>query len=279
MKKVYINIICFVIATCLGCLSGVSYASTDNENKNNQEFSYASVKYNGFDSVIDNADIIFNGVVSKIEKHNEYDEYEVYVNETLKGECEKITYVRNYHINYSDISGNVSGITHLAYEVGSSYVFMLQHIRNVYQDYYAILQDTYIPMYEESEWSVYSQKIACNDITDYIKTHKNNQSVDNLSIKFTDSDSKEVIMEEADCIVELIPIEKLRTTDIVEVYICEVSQVVKGNNKVYKDTQIIVPFFKNTIDKNIGYVVCLNGDITQSLLFTLSSKNSVYILE
>lgn len=67
----------------------------------------------------------------------------------------------------------------------------------------------------------------------------------------------------------------MRSTDVVDVYICSVIESIKGNITTMPANQIIIPFFKNTVKEGKNYVVCLDSQGEDSIIYTLSSKNSV----
>lgn len=67
--------------------------------------------------------------------------------------------------------------------------------------------------------------------------------------------------------------ELLRSTDVVDVYICDVTELIKGD--FISNNQIIIPFFKDTVKKGNSYIVCLDSESEDSIIYTLSSKNSV----
>lgn len=69
--------------------------------------------------------------------------------------------------------------------------------------------------------------------------------------------------------------ELLHSTEVVDVYICSVTESIKGDMSTMSDNTVIIPFFRNTVEVGRGYVVCVDSDSKDSIIYTLSSKNSV----
>ena len=168
---------------------------------------------------------------------------------------------------------------HTNYKEGEKYLFVLQHIENVYEDKYVILSDTFIPVSENKTSTVMSEPLdnienPVKYIKDYDFTNKNGLS-NELSIKYTKSNQLNVIVEESGYIALVRPKELYRQTDIVDVYLCDVIEVLKGKLHTMEQNQIIIPFFKDTVSLERNYLVHLNTDTDDANIYFLSSKNSV----
>lgn len=51
--------------------------------------------------------------------------------------------------------------------------------------------------------------------------------------------------------------------------------MLKGDVTTTEENQIIIPFFKNTVELGKRYVVNLNSDTEDAIIYSLSSKNSI----
>lgn len=159
----------------------------------------------------------------------------VIVNDTKKGNAMEQIAVRNYLYEYTYVNGEteMSGKTNTNYEAGDEYIFILQHIQNVYEDMYIILSD------------------------------------------YIESDQVNVIVMESTYIAKVEIQELYRSTEVVDVYACNITELIKGDMTTTIDNQILIPFFKDTVEAGESYIVCLSSDNDDSIIYTLSSPNSV----
>lgn len=159
------------------------------------------------------------------------------------------------------------------YEVGKIYMLFLQKFDSVYDEY-----TFYCNLSRPIEYGNFEE--ACADAfgTEGL-TADNFASViceaEDKSISpdyYTKSTDRNVIEEECSFMVKLtvkeLYVEGATNRDS---FVCEVDEVIKGNI----GSQIIVPFFKDTVEIGKSYTVCLNGE-DYGLVYTLSSKNSVF---
>lgn len=282
MKKIFISLGLLCLSVILGISVGIYKKNhVMNEADSTRVYAQSIVMYDGFDNVLEDSDIIVTGEVQEIIIHNLYDEYTVKVTDTHKGEAIDNITVRNYLYDYSySYEGtDGSGRTNTNYKEGQSYIFVLQHISNVYEDQYVILSDVYIPINNIESSTVLSGKIE--DISNpksYIKDYKfknKNGKGNQLSLDYIKSDKVKDIVENSKYIVDVEVKEHCRSTDVVDVYLCNVIEVFKGDVTTTEENQIIIPFFKNTVEIGKSYVVNLTSDTEDALIYSLSSKNSV----
>lgn len=282
MKKVVISFGLLLTSVVLGIALGLYHNKNNSSGDiDNRVYAQAIMVYDGFDSVLEDADIIVTGTIESINIHDEYDEYIVVINDTKKGNAMEQIAVRNYLYEYAYMDGEteVTGRTNTNYEVGESYIFILQHIRNVYEDMYMILSDVYIPMDNIQRSTVLSENLGnIEDCETYIDQYdfKNVQGKGvELSLDYIESSDEEVILAESKYIAKVEVQELYRSTEVVDVYACKVMELMKGDMTTLADNQIIIPFFKNTVEVGNSYMVCLNSDREDAIIYTLSSKNSV----
>ncbi len=240
------------------------------------------MEYSSFDDILESADVILTGEIKNISSHPDYDEYDVQVSSVKKGNVGDSVDVRNYFFEYTYEYNNVQGEgrTSTEYEIGESYVFILQCIENVYEKRYVIISDAYIPISNDGVSTVLSNEIkGVGDPVSYINSYEfNNESGDgrNLSLDYIKSSDLKEIAEKSDYIVKVRLKELYHSTDVVDVYSCDVLQDLKGKIHMDGDSRIIIPFFKKTVKADEEYVVLLNTDSKDSNIYMLSSKNSVY---
>lgn len=214
------------------------------------------IKYEGFDNELDNADVILIGEVNNITEYPKYDELSVKINKVEKGIIKEDIQIRNYLYDYSYTYNNkeYSGQTNTKYQTGEKYLFILQHIENVYEDKYVILSDIYIPISTNEKSSILSNPI--DDITDpieYVESYNYKNIIGlgkELSVDYIKSKDTNTIIQESPYIAEIIPKMLYETTETVDVYLCDVVESLKGTINSTEENQIIVPFFKNTVKEH-----------------------------
>lgn len=278
MRKFWGMIICICASIFLGQALGDGMNQTEGE----IHYLQKSVSYSGFDEVIDSADVIISGEVKEIVETSLYEEYTVKILGVQKGDVGNEIKIRNYLSDYcfSYNGTEYSGSTNTNYEIGEDYLFILQHIKNVYEEQYIILSDVYIPInYVENSTILSFDLREFTDvvkpleyITEYPFKEKTNNS---LSLEYIESDNIVDIINESKYIVRIEVLDLYRVTDVAEVYLCEVIEEYKGDIKNTEVNNIIVPFFKNTVETGKQYTVCLVADTEDTLIYSLSSKNSV----
>jgi len=267
------------VAICLCAMAGVVTGLMNVPNCE-RVYSQAMRIYMDFDTVLDKADVVLIGQVDKVTEFPQYDEYDVNIIDIKKGNVSKNLKIRNYLYDYSyNYNGNeLSGRTSTNYSKGEQYIFALQHIWNVYEDKYVILADTYIPLNSVRDSTILSEKIS-EDINpvSYIEnyTYKSSGSGDKLSIDYIQSNDVRDIIEYSDYIAEVKVVELYRETEVSDVYSCKINNTIKGSINTTEDGTVLIPFFKNSVKLGESYIVNLTSDTTDTIIYTLSSKNSV----
>ena len=282
MKKLHIRLSLIITSIVLIIALGIYHNINKNSgNIDKRLYAQAIRLFEGFDNILEDADVIATGTVNNIVIHDEYDEYFVTILNTKKGDdMEQIT-VRNYLCEYTYMDDNKGriGKSNLNYEIGKSYIFILQHIRNVYEDMYIIMSDAYIPLENAQNSTVLSKELRdIEDCEAYIDQYhfKNIQGKGiQLSIDYIESSQEKEIVMHSKYIAKVEVNELYRSTEIVDVYACSVVDILKGKINA-AENQIIIPFFKDTVEIGEIYLVCLNSDRDDAIIYTLSSKNSVF---
>ncbi len=293
------NIVIFVLitaASCLlfGCKNSQSVNKKQSENGTNEVqsedetsevqrmYGDSSMVYIPFDSLLDSADTILEGTVTEITQLKDHDEYKVQVTNCYKGEELTELTVKNYLFNYSfEYDGALKdGSTHIDYETGKSYVFVLQHIDNVYENSYLIESDIFLPVDDEDESISYmSLDIDIDDsIADYMDTYdfSDSQSENETMNYVIDSEDMNDIVLGSKYIVKVKLDYLMRQTDIIDLYMCKVESILKGDDICMDDNTIYIPFACNTVTESNEYIVGLYSDSTDSYIYSLSAKNSVF---
>ena len=279
MCKKIISIIGISVCLILGSIFGADKAQGINK-YNDRIYTQASMIYNGFNETLETSDVVIVGQVEEIKEYPQYDEYTVQVIDVNKGDVGKSIIIRNYLYDYSyECNGEeYTGKTKTGYSEGEQYVFVLQHIWNVYEEKYVILSDTYIPLENIKNSTVLSQNIS-NGLNplEYIANYsfKSSGKGSELSIDYIESDDIKEIIDYSDYVSEVEVLELYLENDVSDVYLCRVKNNLKGSINTSDDGTVIIPFFKNSVETGKVYTVCLMSDSKDSLIYTLSSKNSI----
>ena len=240
-------------------------------------YTQCEMRYNSLDELLEQADVIISGEVKEIKTDDTKDEYKVQVIETYRGECNEYLDIQNHLMEYETDGNGGIGHTKTDYAVGKTYIFVLQHISNVYEDVYAIMSDAYLPLNNKKACSVLSQNIEIKNIEEYIKRHNFRRaegSGEKVSIEYIESNNILDIMQQSKYIAQVKIGELLYSSDINDVYSCCITREIKGE-LTSENNQIIIPFFKNTIASGREYIVALTSDTDDSIIYTLSSKYGV----
>ena len=275
MKKRVITVLAVCLCAVTGALTGLM-----EKPECDRIYSQALKIHMDFDDVLEAADVVLVGKVDKVTKFPQYDEYDVDVVDIKKGEVNKNLKIRNYLCDYSYNYNGIElfGRTSTDYSEGEKYIFTLQHIRNVYEDKYVILADTYIPLSSVNDSSILSKKISDEkDPVSYIENYiyKSSGSGEKLSIDYIESNNVEEIVKYSDYIAEVTVLEHCRETEVSDVYFCKIDKVIKGSINTAEDDTILIPFFKNSVNVGGAYIVNLTSDTADTIIYTLTSKNSV----
>lgn len=284
-KKLFILILLFV-SVISGIASGLLYNKQYSiDNSDNRIYAQAQRIYIDFDSLLEIADEIVTATVDNIVQHSDYDEYIVTITSSKKSNLAGQLSIRNYLCEYTFTHQETTytGRTNTSYVVGKSYTFILQHVSNVYEDVYMILSDAYIPTDDIQSTSIMS--VNLEEITDYQTYIDQYQFVASdglgreLSIDYIESNDFDVIIKLTPVIAIIQVQEYHRSTEIVDVYSCQVVDTLKGSINTSENNRIIIPFFKDTVTSGEQYIVCLYSNSDDAIIYTLSSKDSLYEIE
>lgn len=292
MKK-SVFILMISVSAIAGIVFGSMYAENANIHTANNENVIdveCEIAYSGLDNVLDEADYIVRGVVTDIRFYDTYEEYDIQVNADIKGDAQGNITIKNNYYNYGfERNGQeYSGQTNRNYKIDTEYIFVLQHIYNVYEDVLVLLSDIYVPVRTSEESMILSQNAydleGIQDIAQYIIDYEEKNSNikgsgDEISIDYIISDDIYDLVKGSAYIATISVKELWNETDVSDVYLCEVKSVIKGDMTVMDGNQILLPFFKASVQENEEYVVLLNSDTDDSYIYSLSSKNSVRTLE
>lgn len=99
MKRFKYSLLMVFISGFIGILFGL--AKNNFTQNSSRIYAQQSVEYNGFDNILENADLILVGEIKNIMKGNEYDEFNIDVCEIEKGYVQENICIRNYLYSYS----------------------------------------------------------------------------------------------------------------------------------------------------------------------------------
>ena len=122
--------------------------------------------------------------------------------------------------------------------------------------------------------SIEGKKDPYNYLTNY-KYIEGSGKEKSLSIPFINSDNDKEIIKNSQFISEIEIVDLCSSSEITDVYLCDVTKEISGKNNMTEDNQIMVVFFKDTVSIGDKYIVMLNSDTSTSLIYTLSSDKSV----
>lgn len=181
---------------------------------------------------------------------------------------------------------------------GSSYLLVLDHEKSVYLDHdrYTMILNTYIPMDTDvgmyMQFEPLSERVADDDVAeaitessasarstvfDYVMSlcDESDPPVDN-DPPFTLSTDMNDIIETSECVlkIEVDSINNHSFTQNTDQCVCSVLGVEKSDSDE-PSGQIYVKFFGDTVAEGEQYYILANRVGPQSLVFVLSSRNSV----
>lgn len=275
----------YILGITLSLLAGAicSYIHNSSSDSGDERvYTQCEMESQYIDDTLDSADVILRGTIQNITEKQEYDEYVVKPTSVIKGENAKAITIQNnlYQYSYQRDEKSYTGTTHTEYKKGEEYLFVLQHIYNVYGDRYVIMADAFIPLNDKKEISIVSEyDNNIKDVAAYIENYtykKKGGAGDKLSIDYTKSDKLSDITASSEYIAIVTPDEKYQSTEMVDLYLCTVKSKMKG--EIAFD-QILIPFFPDTVKEGEDIIVLLDQTDSESNMFTLSSKKSVYPVE
>jgi len=282
-----------VIFVLLLFLSGCSIEQ--NQTQNNTESIYindeyknqfeASVIYRSLDDALSNSNCIVTAKLEQIIESNDYREYLFKLTDTIKGTMNlESFYVQEGYGYHSVQTANFSYSTlDSQYSIGREYVLVLSKTISVYfdKDIYMVSGDIFIELDSDKNITSYTRYHepeekgfkTLNEIITYVEL---NIPLDNdpkvYGMPYTKSEEIEDIVNASEYIVKakIINIHTEGRTNR-NTYKCKVSESIKG----LTSNEILVILFKDTVAFGGEYLLLLNKDNEDSLIYTLSSVNSV----
>ena len=256
------KIITTLIVLAFGIFTGFFVTNTVLKNKNDinneRTFNQRSSMGLGVDELLDASDKVVEAIVQKKLRYKEYDLLTISVVRNLKGNYEKTIEIRNYEINDE-------------YLVGEKYLFLIQLIDNVYETKNIIMNDTFYPMTTDDK--------SINDIIKYAEDYSypimgNGAS---LSVPYYKDVDDLFIVKNSQYLVQVQILDSVYTNDSSVIYYAHVKEDYNSNINTDEDGCILVPLFKKCeCSKGDCIVVGLNSDVSDSILYSLSSKNAIY---
>lgn len=280
----------FILIGCNG-INTKSYTSDNNDVKNQYNFSEA-IKINyTLEEIIDLSNCVLEVKLNKISEETQIRKYYFDVIKVIRGE--KVPNPICVQEPYQDtivIDSNISYSTQTShYEEGSRYIVILSKFSSVYEDddRYNFFGDMLIKLdqndnvvsfqknYQDIKNSPYKQK---KDFEKFVSKSEKQKPKSN-GIPFTKSTQPKDIVEASKYIVKtnIFSIENDESDSNRTIYRCKVTEVLKGkiNNG---DTEVLIAAFKNTVKVGEDYLFMLNAATDTSIIYALSSKNSVVSL-
>ncbi len=279
-----INILILSVALFGGCGKKISNATSqeptatvypDNSEAGLVQNIYSNASLN---KLLEDADDVVDAVVNSVEFTNRYYRLEIEIKSTIRGNAAgKMT------VLYTDTNiREENGVKTDKYEVGKEYVFLLQHIKDVYWDRYVMLSSVYIPCDKPELGTVRGNKPEdIDNIVTYVKTYKfeTEKGVgESLSTYYIESDDIKKIVTECDAVFVLEPFYLDTKNETSDIFYCNIIESLNGAD-YRKDTQVLVPFLKDTVEVEKQYIVCIFRETTDATMFTLAARNAVFEID
>lgn len=243
-----------------------------------QNNSSASIIYETFEELIETATDVVKGKIIKKEVIGNSVEYEVEVLERYKGEAVK----ENIFIKTKNNEGDKR------FKENEEYYFIVERRKSVYFEHDTYIYsgaDLYFPVENIKESTAYHEPLTKHSdipedfdekiFVEYIKKVINTRNGENrlfYGVDYTKSTDLKTIIAEADCVikVKVVGLDVEVETGSYNIYLCEVTDVLKGDIKEEKVT-ILIP--KKIAKMGEEYFFALDvRDGSPHYLF--SSKNS-----
>ena len=262
------------------------------ETNQDEEF----VQYEGekielsFDEAIDQSYCVVTAKLTNINDKKTYREYDFLLIDTIIGDMSDAHFFvdEGYADYFVENSDTTYSTYDTEYEVGKEYILVLYKIASVYneRDQYMIAGDIFIELDNKgniSEYQRYHQpeKITFRNIEEfssYVNTVTDN-SKERLTygMPFTRSSEIPEIVDASQYIVKAVvsEIEFVHPDSNRDTYICKVTETLRGSTQ----DEINIVLFKDTVSIGKEYLFMLNKDTEDSLIYALSSVNSVVDLE
>lgn len=246
----------------------------------------AEEEYISFDEAINSSYCIVSATLKEIIENDDFREYLFLLEKSLKGDMDvDHFYVTEGYgeIHVKEIDQNYSTVEP-RFSVGGQYILLLSKTTSVYFDHdkYMCLGDSLIQIDNNNKFvkfQMYDKDIDIgirdiNELKAYIdKVSTLVKIVEAYGVPFTKSDKLSEIVTVSNYIVHV----KIGSISIKapnsnrDTYYCNVIKNFKGST----DEKIQVVLFKGTVTEGEEYILLLNKESGNSLLYTLSSRNSV----
>lgn len=265
----------------------------------------AEAEYLSFENVIVQCtDIIEATYVGRTE-NTAFSELEFTVNQVLKGGTTEDTIFVTEQMMYIELEGQ--DLTYLSgnytYEVGQTYLLLLERNISIYYDHdrYMLLGDVYIPLSETAESLMYGEMLdlhsdsgaafhSANDVLSYVETYLASMPVlyqedfvEYYGTEYVESQNPADIIACSGYVFD-VEVGELLVEGVyaeTETYYCTIRNILKGTlTSEELDARIYVVFFESdNVSPGDTYILMLNRADTASLVYTLSSENSVVAVE
>ena len=303
MKKRIVMLASLLICAFMGVIAGLfvakkvinkNDATSENKGVSFERCEYVSDMYDGiieceyisasFDELIEDSDVIVKGQIIDVDRSNLlYDEYRIRISNTIKGSCKEELRIRNYHYSFVGNDENVKTTSLVTdYKKDCEYIFLVQYISNVYEQYYTILGNVFIDVAAPQNSTFFDKRLEIENPELYIEksegVKKEGKGI-TLSIPYLDGEkiSEQDLIDFSDAVLEIDISDIATKVKTSEIYWCKVIDVIDGNADL-NNKRIMIAFFPGVVKSGDRCKVYVKQTVEGSVLYTLSSKNSVVSL-
>lgn len=289
MNKSIIIMITLVSIIVIGCsINGNDgkYGEIESEPEETLVHAYAILADLSLEEIINQSYCVVTASLNKISERKNSREYDFSLTDTIVGSMSEVRFFVDE--GYADVSVENSDTTYSTYdtqyEVGKEYILVLYKISSVYEerDKYMIAGDIFVEIdsadniteyqrYHKAEKSPYK---SVEEFSNYVRSVTDNSKERLIyGIPFTRSTKISEIVHASQYIVKAVvtEIENENPDRNRDTYICKVTERLRGSTK----DQINIVLFKDTVSIGNEYLFLLNKDTEDSLIYALSSANSV----
>lgn len=289
MNKSIIIMITLVFIIVTGCsINGNDgkYGEIESEPEETLVHAYGILADLSLEEVINQSYCVVTASLNKISERKNSREYDFTLTDTIVGSMSEARFCVDE--GYTDVSVENSDTTYSTYdtqyEVGKEYILVLYKISSVYEerDQYMIAGDIFVEIdsadniteyqrYHKAEKSPYK---SVEEFSNYVRSVTDN-SKERLvyGIPFTRSTKISEIVDASQYIVKAVvnEIDINNPNDNRDTYICRVTERLRGETR----DEIRIVLFKDTASIGKEYLFLLNKSTEYSLIYALSSVNSV----
>jgi len=187
----------------------------------------------------------------------------------IKGSLDEDAKERIYVVSYSELNKNREP----TYKEGETYMLCLEKHVSVYyeHDQYVLLEDLVLNERDEL-WETYHEKASA--------AAKDASGISEYGVPFISSEDMEEVLEFSTniLVVRIGDVYAGGASDFTVSHHCSIEKTLKGNSNDTKD--IVITFFKNTVNIGEEYVVLLADASDTAPVYTLASRStSVFPVE